>query len=169
LIAIVGATIANTGVLTFDSCCPDSLVGIQAEEQIRLLFLEYYLRSEKHKIRNISYSSGGQPNINLRVLNPYPIPLPPLDEQYKIVETIEEYLLIADNTQNSININMKYIHSLRDSILRHAFEGRLVLQDPNDEPASVLLERIRAERAVHAPIRGKRIKGNTPYQMRLTQ
>lgn len=57
LIAIVGATIANTGVLTFDSCSPDSLVGIQADNDISLKYVEIYLRSKKLELRNASYTN----------------------------------------------------------------------------------------------------------------
>ena len=80
LLAIVGATIANTGILTFDSCAPDSLVAIQSDDEIRQKYAEYYLRSQKSRIRFLGYASGGQPNINLGILLPYAIPLPPTSE-----------------------------------------------------------------------------------------
>jgi type I restriction enzyme S subunit len=77
LIAIVGATIANTGILTFDSCCPDSLVAIQSSSTVTLRLCEMYLRSIKLLLRSVSYASGGQPNINLATLFPLAMPLPP--------------------------------------------------------------------------------------------
>ena len=75
-----------------------------------------------------------------------PVPLPPLAEQLRIVETVEELFSVADETETSTLFEGKRINSLRQAILKWAFEGKLVDQDPNDEPASALLERIRANR-----------------------
>jgi len=146
LIAIVGATIANTGTLTFDSCCPDSLVAIQANDEIRLRFVELYLRFKKHTIRGQSYASGGQPNINLRTLRPYPVPLPPLAEQRRIVARIEALFAQADILEAQVAATRRRLEQMDQAILARAFRGELVPQDPNDEPASVLLERIQGKR-----------------------
>jgi type I restriction enzyme S subunit len=135
-VAIVGATIGNTGVLAYDMCFPDSLVGIDTESHVGNLYLEYFLRNEKERIRTTSYSSGGQPNIKLETLNPYPLPLPPFEEQNEIVRRIETRHEKAK----------AHLNKLTQSILAKAFHGELVPQDPNDVPATLLLERIRAER-----------------------
>ncbi|HRX97726.1 MAG TPA: restriction endonuclease subunit S, partial [Bacteroidales bacterium] len=68
-IAIVGATIANTGILKYETCFPDSLVGIESGDEATNRFIEYYLRLEKENFRKISYASGGQPNIKLETIN----------------------------------------------------------------------------------------------------
>jgi type I restriction enzyme, S subunit len=78
------------------------------------------------------------------------VPLPPLREQQRIVQEIERRLSIASDLENSMTVKDVRIQRLRQSILKWAFEGRLVDQDPSDEPASVLLERIKAERAASA-------------------
>lgn len=145
LIAIVGATIGNTGVLTFDSCCPDSLVAFQADNSTRLSFLELYLRSRKLAIRGDSYASGGQPNINLAYLLPYPVPLPPIGTQKDIVDEIDLRFSFVESLEEGVNANLARAERLRQAILQKAFNGQLVPQDPDDETASVLLERIRGQ------------------------
>jgi len=75
------------------------------------------------------------------------IPFPSINEQYRIVEEIEQRFSIADEVEKVAEISIKQAESLRQSILKRAFEGRLVLQDPNDEPAGKLLERIKQEKA----------------------
>jgi type I restriction enzyme S subunit len=147
LIAIVGATIANTGILEFDGCCPDSLVGLQGQNGTLLELAEAYLRSKKLELRQASYSSGGQPNINLAMLLPYPMPLAPEAEQARIVQELQRRLSAIEAAEDTLQRQIRHASALRRAVLNDAFSGKLVAQDPNDEPASVLLERIRAERA----------------------
>ena len=75
------------------------------------------------------------------------LPLPPFPEQQAIVSEIDRRLSIADEVQRTIIAALKRAEQLRQSILKKAFSGKLVPQDPNDEPASVLLERIKAEKS----------------------
>lgn len=159
LIAIVGATIGNTGILDFDSCCPDSLVAIRSEDYELSKYIEYYMRSKKFIIRNVSYASGGQPNINLQTLNPYPFPLPPYDEIIKINKRLDTLYKFVDVVGVQMIQIYKQTNQLDQSILAEAFRGALVPQDPNDEPASVLLERIRAP---HDKLQTKTAKKSTP-------
>jgi len=76
----------------------------------------------------------------------FPVPFPALSEQHAIVAEIESRLSVCDKTEESIEQSLKLSESLRQSILKKAFEGKLVPQDPNDEPAAKLLERIKAEK-----------------------
>lgn len=85
-------------------------------------------------------------SINLTVLRSFPVPLAPAREQEAIVEAVEEQISIIDHLEADLEAKLKSAHALRQSILRHAFTGQLVPQDPNDEPAAELLKRISAER-----------------------
>ena len=89
------------------------------------------------------------PQINHKDIDPLPFPLPPLSEQQAIVSEVESRLSVADEVEKTITAELKRAEQLRQSILKRAFSGKLVPQDPNDEPASVLLERIKAEKAQH--------------------
>ena len=85
-------------------------------------------------------------SINLSVLSGFPVPLPPLAEQRRIVAEVERRLSVIQQTEATVQASLTRAERLRQSILKQAFSGKLVPQDPNDEPASELLKRIRAER-----------------------
>lgn len=89
-------------------------------------------------------------HLTLEKFEAAPFPLPPLPEQHRIVAEVERRLSVVDELEATIDKNLARCARLRQSILKMAFEGRLVPQDPNDEPASVLLERIRSTRAAGA-------------------
>ena len=84
--------------------------------------------------------------LNQTILKSLDFPYCPLSEQNTIVAEIESRLSVCDKIEETIEQSLKRAESLRQSILKKAFEGNLVPQDPNDEPASELLARIRAER-----------------------
>ena len=98
--------------------------------------IERLATGNQESMRNISQAS-------LRRIR---IPLPPPEEAERIVRSIELAHSIEEKGEASAAANEKRCARLRQSILKWAFEGRLVDQDPTDEPASLLLERIRAER-----------------------
>ncbi|MEV5708296.1 restriction endonuclease subunit S [Actinoallomurus sp. NPDC052274] len=92
-------------------------------------------------------------------------PVPPLEEQERIVVEVNERLDSIQRFANAVEVGSKRAQGLRKSLLAEAFAGRLVEQDPADEPASVLLERIRADWAVRRPVRrARRSKGDKTPQ-----
>jgi type I restriction enzyme S subunit len=86
----------------------------------------------------------------MTVLRSFPVALAPTAEQEAIVDAIEDELSVIDHLEADLDVKQKSATSLRQSILRHAFTGKLVPQDPTDEPASELLKRIVAEREARA-------------------
>ena len=83
------------------------------------------------------------------------IPLPPLAEQRRIVAEVERRLSVIRQAEAAVEASLARAERLRQSILKQAFSGRLVPQDPDDEPASALLERVRAEREAEASAASK--------------
>jgi len=112
----------------------------------------YYTINSFYFWYNVSHQGGGsaQANLKLNHVLDMQIPLPPLAEQHRIVAKIEELLPKVEEygkAQDELNkLNEELPERLKKSILQEAIEGRLVPQDPNDEPASVLLDKIRKEK-----------------------
>lgn len=98
-------------------------------------------------------------NLNLSIVKNIPFPLPSIDEQKKIVKQVEQLFAFADKLEARYNKAKTMLDKLPQSILAKAFRGELVAQDPNDEPASLLLERIREEKEkLAAEKKGKKVK-----------
>lgn len=89
-------------------------------------------------------------SINMRMLRMFPVPLGPADEQRELLNQLDLQIEQLDRQEKAVELGLKQSTAQRQNILRAAFAGELVPQNPNDEPASVLLERIRAERAERA-------------------
>ena len=143
----IAANIAETGILSYSACFPDSVVGFVCDDDpVVTKFTEFFVRTEREGLERFAPATA-QKNLNLKVLSQLAIPLPPLAEQLRIVAEVERRLSIIQQAEAAVEANLKRADRLRQSILKQAFTGKLVPQDPNDEPASVLLERIRAERA----------------------
>lgn len=108
-------------------------------------------------IRSILNQTVGQANVNGTKLASFSFPLPPSAEQLAIVDLVEDQLSVIDHMEAELEAKLKEAGTLRQAILRHAFSGKLVPQDPDDEPASELLARIAADRASRpSAARGRR-------------
>ncbi len=139
---------------------PDLMIKVVADKMKILNKFLYYILSS-FKIRqyfreNATGTAGNMPKINQSVLLNTPIPLPPLAEQQEIVHRVESLFHLADQVEQKYNKAKAYVDQLTQSILAKAFRGELVPQDPNDEPAEVLLERIRKEKASQDKAAGKK-------------
>jgi len=84
--------------------------------------------------------------LNLGILKGLPIPLPPSNEQKRIIMEVEKSETLVESQNTVIDKSLSRSKKIRQSILEEAFSGRLVDQNPDDEPVSILLQRIQAER-----------------------
>ncbi len=98
-------------------------------------------------IESGSDRTAGQDGIRKELVESYPFFLPPLPEQQEIVRRVEDLFAFADRIEARLAVAQKTVDRLTPSVLAKAFRGELVPQDPNDEPASSLLERLRSQPA----------------------
>jgi type I restriction enzyme S subunit len=111
-------------------------------------FLAYYGMTKDFKNFFFSQETGGvnQGNVGISGIMDAPFPLLSFEEQKEIVKRVEKYFQAIDRLEQEYQKAMKFLDRLEQSTLAKAFRGELVPQDPNDEPASLLLERIQKER-----------------------
>jgi type I restriction enzyme S subunit len=123
------------------------LARIKPSEELSKLYILYLLKSAifRRFVDGLNTGSLIQ-HMFTSQLTYFCLPLPPLSEQEQIVSLVEERLSIVSTLESTIEQVLKRAERMRQSILHKAFTGKLVAQDPNDEPASALLERIRRER-----------------------
>jgi type I restriction enzyme S subunit len=115
-------------------------------------YLNYYFQSPfcQKTLEDLTTGSA-QGVINTKVVALVPVAIPPTDEQHEVVRRVEALFKVADQIEARYNKAKAYVDKLAQSILAKAFRGELVPQDPNDEPASALLEHIRKQRAESEP------------------
>jgi type I restriction enzyme S subunit len=144
---------------------PDEAKGINVHRNLGVIwtgqfldskYLYHYLSSPAAQTQIKKSTKGGnQPLFNLKDLNKIAIALPSLNEQKEIVRRVESLFIVADQLEKKLFEAQKRIDHLTASILSKAFRGELVPQDPNDEPAEVLLKRIQTEREALAATKKK--------------
>ena len=131
--------------------CTPEIVPFRVYGGIDPNYIVNYLRSPHvdNLINSITYGVK-MPRVGTETMTSLLVPLPPIEEQHRIVEKIDEMASMVSNYafayQKAEKLNSEFPAALKRSILQEAIHGRLVPQDPSDEPAWTLLERIRAEK-----------------------
>jgi type I restriction enzyme S subunit len=144
IIGRVGANCGNVHLAPPKSWVTDNAIySVWKSEHLVSKFFLNLLSSMK---LNVLSGGSGQPYVSQLILNPLPLRVPPIQEQQQIVGEIDRHFSIADEVEQTIDKALKQAQRLRQSILKKAFEGKLVPQDPEDEPAEKLLERISNKR-----------------------
>lgn len=140
----IAANIAETAILNFDACFPDSVVGyIPFKGLYTSEFAMYYINTIQQELEHYAPATA-QKNINMAILSEIPFPIPPLEEQKEIVTRVESLFAKADKTEESYKILKAKIETLPQAILHKAFKGELVAQLPTDGDAKDLLAEITA-------------------------
>ena len=122
----IAANIGETAILDLDACFPDSVVGLVCNEKLLLnKYTNYFFISHKSKLEELAPATA-QKNINVDILEKVKIPLPSLEEQQLIVSELESKLTVCDKIEETISQSLQQAETLRQSILKKAFEGKLV-------------------------------------------
>ena len=144
----IGACLGKARVVTKDirflvsySCCTIRPVIIDSAFLASILDGNFVLDQAKEGTQSV-----GVPDLGMASIKQFLIPIPPLVEQQRIDKCLQYTLDIIQQISNERNDLSRMVAQIKSKILDLAIRGKLVLQDPNDEPASVLLERIRAEK-----------------------
>lgn len=152
LMNIVGPPLGQVSVVptNFDEWNINQAIAIfRAVQGVLPQYICTYLLSTvaQNWLKKRAKTTAGQTNLTLEICRSLPVPLPSLNEQEQIIAVVEALLSGVQAQMAALKLSLQQSAAQRKNILKAAFSGQLVPQDPHDEPASVLLERIRTERA----------------------
>lgn len=146
LFARTGATVGKSYLvnnLKEKAIYASYLIRVQTSHYVLPAFVKYFFESGFYWEQVLGNSVGiGQPNVNGTILSNLELPIPPIMEQKRIVKELGEWLSIIDKIEESKGRIQKVISLAKSKVLDLAIHGKLVPQDPTDEPASELLKRI---------------------------
>jgi type I restriction enzyme S subunit len=158
----IAANIAKTAITTFDCCFPDSVVGLTPVHAINPYWIHIWIKTIQQRLERFAPATA-QKNINLEVLDSVMVPIPPPAEAAEILRRVSDALSASADTLALLDAEAADAARLKQSILKAAFAGRLVPQDPADEPADALLARLKETRSIGASVkRGRSAKANRP-------
>ncbi|MDD2744443.1 MAG: restriction endonuclease subunit S [Rhodocyclaceae bacterium] len=152
LITITGANVTKSALVKHDlgvAYVSQHVALCRPTTEILPEYLYWFVVAEaagRKQLTDMAYGAG-KPGLNLENIRSVHVPFPSLHEQQEIVELIESKLSEADQLDQTLATALQQADALRQSILKKAFHGQLVKQDKNEEPATALLERIRAEKS----------------------
>ena len=150
------------------------LIRLRLTNEITARYVLLYLLSPlgREKIVEQSASTSGLFNLSLSKISAIEISLPPVEEQNEILKRVAEQMTAADALEASYDEAIAEVETLPQIILAKAFAGELTEQNPNDEPASILLERIRIEREIAKkapkPVRDQSRRPSEKFNLKLT-
>jgi type I restriction enzyme S subunit len=152
-----GKTRGQAAILDIEGCSNQNAAGIQVGEKGLPPEFVYYFFAYRYERTRAEGSGNQQQALNKSLVQNIVMPIPPIGEQRRIVAEIDRRFSIADEVVADVQRGLQKCAQLREVTMKWAFEGRLVAQDPNDEPASALLERIKtAGQATSEPVRRSR-------------
>lgn len=150
----IAANIANSAILTYPACFPDSVVGLIPDGSLCLKeYAEFFIRTARANLDQFAPATA-QKNINIEILSDVAAPLPPLAEQKEIVRRVESMFKLADTVEKRVAVAISRAEKLTQAILAKAFRGKLVPTEAelarregrSYESASELLARIKSDR-----------------------
>lgn len=155
LIAMYGATIGKVGILNLQATTNQACCAGYCNKSLYNKFLFYFLLSQRESFKQKG-EGGAQPNISKEKIIGTLIPLPPLEEQQRIVEAIENLTNNVSLIDEEYSALEEKIALAKSKLLDLAIRGKLLPQNPNDKLASKLLEKIRKEKEATQTSKGKR-------------
>ena len=160
-----GKTRGQVAELGIDATINQACAAVVVDNKKALTaFVKLALQANYLNMRELA-EGGNQPNLNLSKVKEFEIPLPPLEVQTEIVQRVDALFALAERIEARAINARTHAQRLSPLVLAKAFRGELVLQDPKDEPASALLERIAAQRAMPAAKK----QSPKPRQVRATR
>jgi len=145
-----GAGIGKVGIiksLPNEATVNSSLLVINAKEVFNPDFLYYFFSGPTmQKLVNEKISGSAIPHLFQKDIKKFNLKVPPKEEQNKIVDVLESRFTLVENLEKSIHESLSNVVIFRHSVLKNAFEGKLVEQNPNDESAQTLLKKIKIEK-----------------------
>ena len=139
----IAANIANTSITTFNSCFPDSVVGLKTSKSMDPYWPHLWMQIIQKQLEQFAPATA-QKNINLQVLSLVAVPIPPASELHVVLQKFQEFRFEMADAISVADAEITNAARLKQSVLKAAFEGKLVPQNQSDEPACALLDRLAA-------------------------